>query len=191
MRLHDIKPNPGAKHRKKRLGSGESSGLGKTSGRGHKGQKSRSGGGVRPGFEGGQMPIYRRLPKKGFSHDAFRTNYAIVNLTDLEAKFSDGDTVDEASLREKGLVKGTCDGVKVLGNGDLSKKLVVAVDKISAGARKKLENAGGTVSEAEASAPAAKAAPSKKKAPDQSGPEPEAEAPAETEEPEAESDSKA
>ena len=147
MRLHNLKPAPGSKHRKKRLGKGESSGLGKTSGKGHKGQKSRSGASIRPGFEGGQMPIYRRLPRKGFNNAQFKTNYAIVNVSDLEAKFEAGDKVDEKSLRACGLVKGVCDGVKVLGNGDISKKLEVVADKVSASAKEKLEKAGGTVSE--------------------------------------------
>lgn len=145
MKLHELKPNPGAKHRKRRLGRGESSGLGKTSGKGHKGQKARSGASIRPGFEGGQMPLARRLPKKGFNNAQFKTQYAIVNLRDLEAKFSDGDEVNEATLRTAGLVKGVCDGVKVLGNGDLSRKLTVTVDKISAAAKEKVEKAGGSV----------------------------------------------
>lgn len=147
MRLHNLKPAPGSKHRKKRLGKGESSGLGKTSGKGHKGQKSRSGASIRPGFEGGQMPLYRRLPRKGFNNAQFKTNYAIINLTDLEVKFEEGATVNETSLRACGLVKGVCDGVKLLGNGDLTKKLEVVVDKISASAKEKLEKAGGTVTE--------------------------------------------
>jgi len=145
MKLHELKPNPGAKHRRRRLGRGESSGLGKTSGKGHKGQKARSGASIRPGFEGGQMPIARRLPKKGFNNAQFKTRYAIVNLATLEAKFSDGDEVNEASLRAAGLVKGVWDGIKVLGNGDLSRKLTVVVDKISAAAKEKVEKAGGSV----------------------------------------------
>ncbi len=145
MKLHELKPNPGAKHRRRRLGRGESSGLGKTSGKGHKGQKARSGASIRPGFEGGQMPIARRLPKKGFNNAQFKTQYAIVNLSALEAKFADGDEVNEATLRSVGLVKGVCDGVKVLGNGDLSRKLTVSVDKISAAAKEKVEKAGGSV----------------------------------------------
>lgn len=145
MKLHELKPNPGAKHRRRRLGRGESSGLGKTSGKGHKGQKARSGASIRPGFEGGQMPIARRLPKKGFNNARFKTQYAIVNLATLEAKFADGDEVNEASLRAAGLVKGVWDGIKVLGNGDLSRKLTVAVDKISAAAKEKVEKAGGSV----------------------------------------------
>ena len=145
MNLHDLKPNPGAKHRRKRLGSGESSGLGKTSGRGHKGQKSRSGGGVRPGFEGGQMPLHRRLPKKGFSNVQFRDKIAIVNLSQLNEKFEEGSTVNEKALREAGLVKGQCDAIKVLGHGELDRKLVVVVDAASASARAKIEAAGGSV----------------------------------------------
>lgn len=101
MKLHDLKPTPGSRHRRRRLGRGESSGLGKTCGKGHKGQKSRSGASIRPGFEGGQMPMMRRLPKKGFNNAQFKTQYAIVNLSDLEAKFSDGDTVSEETLRAK------------------------------------------------------------------------------------------
>jgi large subunit ribosomal protein L15 len=145
MKLHDIKPNPGAKHRRKRLGCGESSGQGKTSGRGHKGQKSRSGGGVRPGFEGGQMPLHRRLPKKGFNNTAFRDKVAVVNVAQLNAKFEDGASVTEAALREAGLVSGRYDAIKVLGNGDLERKLTVSVDAVSASAKEKIEKAGGSV----------------------------------------------
>ncbi|MDB4541335.1 50S ribosomal protein L15 [Akkermansiaceae bacterium] len=145
MNLHDLKPNPGAKHRRKRLGCGESSGLGKTSGRGHKGQKSRSGGGVRVGFEGGQMPLHRRLPKRGFNNIQFRDNFVIVNVSQLDANFEDGAEVNEASLREAGLIRGQFDKIKVLGLGDISKKLTVKVDKLSASAKEKIEKAGGTV----------------------------------------------
>ncbi|MEM6910765.1 MAG: 50S ribosomal protein L15 [Verrucomicrobiota bacterium] len=152
MRLHNLQPNEGAKHRKKRLGCGESSGLGKTSGKGHKGQKSRSGGSLRPGFEGGQMPLYRRLPRKGFTNGSFRKEIAIVNLSQLEAKFAEGARVDEASLRTCQLVSGVCDGIKVLAKGELTKKLVVAVDQVSAGAKEKIEKAGGSL-EAPAVAP--------------------------------------
>jgi large subunit ribosomal protein L15 len=149
MKLHTIKPNKGAKHRVKRLGSGESSGTGKTCGKGHKGQKSRSGGRIRPGFEGGQMPLHRRLPKKGFSNVAFRDVVAVVNVSQLDARFDDGATVDAAALREAGLIKGRCDAVKVLGNGELGKKLNVQVDRVSASARAKIEGAGGSVGAAE------------------------------------------
>lgn len=145
MNLHNLKPNPGAKHRRKRLGCGESSGLGKTSGKGHKGQKARSGGGVRPGFEGGQMPLARRLPKRGFSNYQFRDTVAIVNVSQLEYYFESGDEVTEATLREKGLVKGQIDKVKVLGQGELSKSLKVIVDLASASAKEKIEKAGGTL----------------------------------------------
>ena len=145
MRLHDLKPNPGAKHRRKRLGIGESSGKGKTSGKGHKGQKARSGGSIRPGFEGGQMPLYRRLPKRGFNNNAFKTFYGVVNLDSLEKIFSAGDTVSEESLRKAGLVKGRFDGVKILGRGELTKALKVHADEVSATAREKIEKAGGTV----------------------------------------------
>ena len=143
MNLHELKPNRGAKHRRKRVGNGESSGLGKTCGRGHKGQKSRSGGGVRPGFEGGQMPLHRRLPKKGFSNVQFRDKIAIVNVSQLNQKFEDGATVDEKALREAGLVSGRCDAIKVLGQGDLERKLTLVVDAVSASARAKVEKAGG------------------------------------------------
>lgn len=145
MKLHDIQPNPGAKHRRKRLGCGESSGLGKTSGRGHKGQKARSGGGVRPGFEGGQMPLHRRLPKKGFSNERFRDRIAIVNVSQLNAKFADGATVNEEALRVVGLVKGRVDAIKILGQGELERQLTVVVDAVSASAREKIEKAGGSL----------------------------------------------
>lgn len=145
MRLNDLKPKHGTKHRRKRVGCGESSGRGKTSGKGHKGQKARSGASIRPGFEGGQMPIARRLPKRGFTNGRFKAGYAVVNVADLESGFAAGASVDEAALREAGLVKGAWDGIKVLGNGDLSKKLKVQVDKVSASAREKIEKAGGEV----------------------------------------------
>ena len=147
MKLHDLQPTEGSKHRRRRVGRGESSGLGKTSGKGHKGQKSRSGASIRPGFEGGQMPLARRLPKKGFNNAQFKTQFAIVNVSQLEAKFADGDTVNEESLRACGLVKGIYDAVKVLGMGDLTKKLTVDVDKVSGSAKEKIEKAGGSVSE--------------------------------------------
>ena len=145
MRLHDLKPNPGAKHRRKRLGIGESSGKGKTSGKGHKGQKARSGGSIRPGFEGGQMPIYRRLPKRGFNNNAFKTFWGVVNLDSLEKSFSAGDVISEDSLRKAGLVNGRFDGVKILGRGELTKSLTFQVDEVSATAREKIEKAGGTI----------------------------------------------
>ena len=145
MRLHDLKPNAGAKHRRKRLGSGESSGHGKTSGKGHKGQKARSGGTIRPGFEGGQMPLHRRLPKRGFNNAAFKTVYGIVNLDDLESRFDDGAAINEKLLRGAGLVRGSLGGVKILGRGEISKKFHLEVDSISASARKKIEQAGGSI----------------------------------------------
>jgi large subunit ribosomal protein L15 len=144
MRLHDLKPRPGAKHRVKRLGCGESSGHGKTSGKGHKGQKARSGGSIRLGFEGGQMPLIRRLPKRGFNNAAFKTSFSLVNIGDLE-KFDSGTRVTEQLLREKGFINGKCDGVKILARGELTKSLTVEADKFSDAARQKIEQAGGSV----------------------------------------------
>jgi large subunit ribosomal protein L15 len=144
MRLHNLKPRPGAKHRVKRLGIGESSGHGKTSGKGHKGQKARSGGSIRLGFEGGQMPLIRRLPKRGFNNAAFHKNYAIVNLNDLNA-FDAGTVVNEEMLRESKLIRGNVVGLKVLGNGELKHALTIEAHKVSASAREKIEGAGGTV----------------------------------------------
>ena len=152
MNLHNLKPNRGAKHRVKRLGCGESSGLGKTSGRGHKGQKSRSGGGVRPGFEGGQMPLHRRLPKRGFNNTRFQDKIAVVNVASLNERFEDGDTVNMGTLKAARLVKGTYDGVKVLGNGDLAKKLTIEGCKVSASAKEKIEKAGGSIADAQKAA---------------------------------------
>jgi large subunit ribosomal protein L15 len=145
MNLHTLKPRPGSKHRTKRLGCGESSGHGKTSGKGHKGQKARSGGSIRLGFEGGQMPLIRKMPKRGFNNNAFKTKYAIVNLNDLEARFDSGGVVDEQTLRLAGLIRGTFDGIKILANGELTKVLNLTVSKISAAARQKVEKAGGSV----------------------------------------------
>ena len=144
MDLHTLKPNRGAKHRVKRLGCGESSGHGKTCGKGHKGQKARSGGSIRLGFEGGQMPLIRRVPKRGFNNAAFKTQYAVVNLGELE-RFEDGQAIDEALLRESGLVRGKVAGVKILGDGELTKKLTITAAKVSASAREKIERAGGTI----------------------------------------------
>jgi large subunit ribosomal protein L15 len=144
IRLHNSKPRPGSRHRVKRLGCGESSGHGKTSGKGHKGQKARSGGSLRLGFEGGQMPLIRRIPKRGFNNAAFKVTYAPVNLVDLELLFEAG-SIDEKGLREKGLVNGNWDGVKILGNGDVTKKFALKVNAISASAKEKLEKAGGSV----------------------------------------------
>lgn len=145
MNLHTLKHRPGAKHRVKRLGCGESSGHGKTSGKGHKGQKARSGGSLRLGFEGGQMPLIRRLPKRGFNNAAFKTRYAVVNLVDLN-QFDDGASIDEKALREKNLIRGRFDGIKILGNGELKKKLSITADKVSAAALEKIQKVGGTVS---------------------------------------------
>jgi large subunit ribosomal protein L15 len=144
MRLHDSQPRPGAVKRKKRIGCGESSGHGKTSCKGHKGQMARSGRGIRPGFEGGQMPLFRRLPKKGFSNVQFRDVYETVNVGDLNA-FDDGAIINEAALREKGLVNRNCDAIKILGSGDLSRKLTVEIKSLSASAREKIEKAGGSI----------------------------------------------
>ena len=142
MRLHDLKPRPGAKHRRKRLGQGESSGHGKTAGRGGKGQTARSGSSIRIGFEGGQMPLIRRIPKRGFNNTRFGTRYIAVNLESLN-QFADGARVDVAALKAAGLANGPGDGIKILGDGDLSKKLTVVAHAFSASARAKIEAKGG------------------------------------------------
>jgi large subunit ribosomal protein L15 len=144
IRLHNMRTRPGSRHRVKRLGSGESSGHGKTSGKGHKGQKARSGGSLRLGFEGGQMPLIRRLPKRGFNNAAFHKNYAIVNLSDLSA-FKEGTLINEQLLRDSKLIRGHGAGLKILGGGELKHGLTIEADKISASAREKIEEAGGTV----------------------------------------------
>ncbi|MBV9391347.1 MAG: 50S ribosomal protein L15 [Verrucomicrobia bacterium] len=144
MQLNNFKPRPGSKHRAKRLGIGESSGHGKTSGKGHKGQKARSGGSIRPGFEGGQMPLIRRLPKRGFNNAAFKTRYAVVNLDDLN-EFEAGTYVTEQVLRDKGLINGSYDRVKILARGSLDKNLTVEADRFSEAARLSIEKAGGSV----------------------------------------------
>ena len=141
MRLEELKPAEGSTHRKKIVGRGIGSGVGKTSGRGHKGQKARSGGGARPGFEGGQMPLYRRLPKRGFTN-IFAKKYVAVNVEVLD-KFNDGDEVTAESLLEKGIISKTLDGVKLLGRGEVTKKLTVKVAKVSESAKEKIEKAGG------------------------------------------------
>src|SRR5215208_1780359 len=143
--LNSLKPAEGSTHKKKRVGRGPGSGHGKTAGRGEKGQKSRAGFSRQPGFEGGQMPLHRRLPKRGFTN-IFKKEYAVVNLSDLE-RFDNGATVDVAALRREGLVKGQNDGVKVLGTGTLSKKLTVVATKFSETARKQIEAAGGSCQE--------------------------------------------
>ena len=144
MRLHNLRPRPGARHRVKRLGCGESSGHGKTSGKGHKGQKARSGGSIRLGFEGGQMPLIRRLPKRGFNNAAFHKNYAIVNLGDLN-EFKAGTVINEELLRESKLVRGDVAGIKILGDGELKHALKIEADKVSESAKAKIEKAGGTI----------------------------------------------
>lgn len=143
MRLHDLKPRPGAKHRRKRLGQGESSGRGKTSGRGGKGQTARSGSSIRIGFEGGQMPLVRRIPKRGFNNARHATRYLPVNVAALNA-FEEGGRVDEAVLRERGLANGRGEGIKILGDGELTRKLTVSAHAFSASARAKIEGKGGT-----------------------------------------------
>jgi large subunit ribosomal protein L15 len=142
MRLHDLKHRPGAKHRRKRLGQGESSGHGKTSGRGGKGQTARSGSSVRIGFEGGQMPLIRRIPKRGFNNARHTVEYIPVNLEALN-QFDDGVRVDAAALRSLGLANGRLPRIKILGSGDLTKKLTVSAHAFSASARAKIEAKGG------------------------------------------------
>ena len=142
MKLHELSQEPGSRKDRKRIGRGMSSGHGKTSGKGHKGQKARAGRGPRPGFEGGQMPLQRRVPKRGFVN-IFAKEIAIVNLASLEEKFEDGAVVDIATLIKTGLIKKSLDGVKVLGNGDITKKLTVQVNAFSDTAKQKIEAAGG------------------------------------------------
>ena len=141
MKLHELET---LTKDRKRIGRGPGSGNGKTSGKGHKGQNARSGGGVRPGFEGGQLPLYRRLSTRGFNNYNFRTNYATVNVSELE-KFAEGTVVTKELLIEAGLVKKELDGIKVLGNGKLTKKLTVKANKFSSAAKTKIENVGGTI----------------------------------------------
>src|SRR5579872_4790254 len=145
MELGQLKPKKGSRHAKKRVGRGPGSGHGKTSSRGEKGQKSRSGFHRMLGFEGGQMPLHRRLPKRGFTN-IFKKEIAVVNVSELE-RFDNGTTVDEAALRKAGLVKGRADAIKILGDGKLSKKLTVQANKFSGGARRLIEAAGGTCQE--------------------------------------------
>lgn len=145
MNLTNLKPRPGATHRIKRVGCGESSGHGKTSGKGHKGQKARSGGSIRLGFEGGQMPLIRRIPKRGFNNTVFATRYAVVNLRDLDEVFENGAVVDEKVLLTSGLIRQPYDGVKILASGALTKKLSITVNKASEAAKAAIEKAGGTL----------------------------------------------
>ena len=141
MKWHELKKNEGATFRKKIVGRGPGSGSGKTSGRGQKGQNARSGGGVSPVFEGGQLPLYRRLPKRGFSNHDFKTVYAVINVGDLNV-FNDGDVVTPALLKERGIVKKQLNGIKVLGNGTLEKKITIQAHRFSSSALRKIEESG-------------------------------------------------
>ena len=141
MKLHELEKNIGATHAKKRVGRGPGSGLGKTSGRGQKGQKARSGGSINPVFEGGQLPLYRRIPKRGFSNAKFKTRYAVINLKDLNV-FEDGAVVTPALLKDAGIIKNQLDGIKVLGNGKLEKKITIQASKFSTSALEKIKEAG-------------------------------------------------
>jgi large subunit ribosomal protein L15 len=143
MQLHELTPTPGSRKKRKRVGRGPGSGMGKTATRGHKGLKARAGGNVRPGFEGGQMPIYRRLPKRGFTN-IFKTRHAVVNIGSLD-RFEDGTTIDMVLLCQAGLVKGRVDGVKILGAGETSKKFILKHLLVSRTAKDKIEAAGGSV----------------------------------------------
>ncbi len=142
MKLNCMYAPEGARQTRKRVGRGPGSGLGKTSGKGHKGQNARSGGGVRPGFEGGQLPLFRRLPKRGFKNALFTVRYAVINLSDLD-KFEEGAVVTPELLKEMGLIKKQLDGVKVLANGTLTKKITVKAHKFSDAALREIEKIGG------------------------------------------------
>lgn len=141
MKLHELEKNIGATHARKRVGRGPGSGLGKTSGRGQKGQKARSGGSINPVFEGGQLPLYRRLPKRGFTNALFKTTYATINVDDLNV-FEDGTVVTPALLKDKGIIKKGLDGLKVLGNGKLERKLTIQANKFSKTALEKIKESG-------------------------------------------------
>ena len=141
-KIHDLSPKKGSTQESFRKGRGAGSGNGKTAGKGHKGQNARSGGGVRPGFEGGQLPLYRKLPKRGFNNARFGTKYAVINVGSLN-KFNDGDVVDNAALLMNGLIDSVADGVKILGEGELTKKLTVQAKVFSASAKEKIEAVGG------------------------------------------------
>ncbi len=145
MKLHELERNRSAKHERRRVGRGMGSGLGKTSGRGEKGQKARSGVSIKATFEGGQLPLYRRLPKRGFSNSDFKIRYATINVSDLNEKFKDGDVVTPELLKEIGLLKNQLDGVKILGDGEIEKKLTVKAHKFSKTAIEKLEKSGSTI----------------------------------------------
>lgn len=142
MKLHELQPAEGSVKDVKRIGRGHGSGNGKTAGKGHKGQKARSGGSIRPGFEGGQMPLQRRMPKRGFNN-IFANEYAEINVSVLEARFEDGAVVDAEALLASGAIKDAKDGIKVLGNGEITKKLTVKAAKFTAAAQEKIEKAGG------------------------------------------------
>ena len=142
MKLHELQPAKGSVKDVKRIGRGHGSGQGKTAGKGHKGQKARSGGSIRPGFEGGQMPLQRRMPKRGFNN-IFAKEYATVNVSELEKRFESGAVVDAQSLIESGAIKNARDGIKILGNGELTKSLTVKAVKFTAAAQEKIEKAGG------------------------------------------------
>ena len=141
MKLHELEKNIGATHARKRVGRGPGSGLGKTCGRGQKGQKARSGGSINPVFEGGQLPLYRRLPKRGFTNALFKTTYATINVEDLNV-FEDGTVVTPALLKEKGIIKKDLDGLKILGNGKLERKLTIQANKFSTSALEKIKESG-------------------------------------------------
>lgn len=147
-----VRAPKGANIRRRIVGRGRSSGFGKTSGRGHKGQKARSGGGTRLGFEGGQMPLYRRVASRGFSNHPFKTQYVVINVSSLERVYGDGETVNLDTLHQKGLVKRSETLVKILGDGEIKKKLEVAIDAVSVSARMKIEKVGGKVSEPDGAA---------------------------------------
>ena len=141
MKLHELEKNIGAKQARKRVGRGPGSGLGKTCGRGQKGQKARSGGSINPVFEGGQLPLYRRLPKRGFTNHMFKTEYAVINVSDLN-RFNNGDVITPALLKEKGIIKKQLSGIKVLGNGKLEKKLTIQANKFTKSALEKIKESG-------------------------------------------------
>ena len=143
MKLHELSPAAGSTKSRKRIGRGPASGQGKTAGKGHKGQKARSGGSIRPGFEGGQMPLQRRMPKRGFNN-IFAKEFATVNVRELEKRFENGAVVDAEALIESGAIKDAKDGIKILGNGELSKNITVKAVKFTASAKEKIEKAGGT-----------------------------------------------